>query len=580
MFVYTCFNNQSEFGYTNTQLKSGICKYFRRSESIKFNWCVAELLEFRNCENGASIITNLLNRLKILLMEDLSCLDVGIIQKGIKLLKNFENDRNNVDDIAIFCNIVNNGRRSRATSYLKSFYTFAEKSNLDGIKLNRVLKYKKNGDSLELLVLGEKLLDYIIAENDSMVKIFLEMVKLENTAGIRWRRKDGVYLFWEIMKTYFDKLDIFEFALNMFFRKSMNERNHFGVWICLLYLNRNNQKNRLDVESGDGIFVKNSYKLKLDDYVLEDYHVDRNFTLEEFRLNGAIVINEDMDMFDGEIGKLYKNEYTKIRPAVILKPKTPKNRAVIKKKSSGNDKLEFLEFAEFIDWNEFSDIIILEDGVCGGKVCCLRVVYNGQIYILKEMTKSMNYGLDYLFMDSLKKKVGLLDMNMKLIKSNGGLIKRDKQKGFRGNCELGTRENVYYCLMEYFENIGDIGKHKHLLVVDNEMRLELLLIRLFDGLFRSSDNILRNVLVNSNNELLSIDENDIFGKRSTIFNKNDWCSKKNYNNREINSVCEKLLSKLDKTKIIEMMREFGFIDKIAEFETRYDNYKEIVMAEF
>ena len=38
-------------------------------------------------------------------------------------------------------------------------------------------------------------------------------------------------------------------------------------------------------------------------------------------------------------------------------------------------------------------------------------------------------------------------------------------------------------------------------------------IRLFDGLFMSSDNILKNILVNEYGDLLSIDEGDLFGKR-------------------------------------------------------------------
>ena len=42
------------------------------------------------------------------------------------------------------------------------------------------------------------------------------------------------------------------------------------------------------------------------------------------------------------------------------------------------------------------------------------------------------------------------------------------------------------------------------------VKKEALKIRLFDGLFRSSDNIPRNILVNDMNELLSIDEGDIF----------------------------------------------------------------------
>ena len=84
-----------------------------------------------------------------------------------------------------------------------------------------------------------------------------------------------------------------------------------------------------------------------------------------------------------------------------------------------------------------------------------------------------------------------------------------------------TDQASIYCMMDYFENIGDLGKNKEFLK-DERVLKECLKIRLFDGLFRSSDNILRNILVNEEGILLSIDEGDIFGKRSAIFNKNDW----------------------------------------------------------
>ena len=51
---------------------------------------------------------------------------------------------------------------------------------------------------------------------------------------------------------------------------------------------------------------------------------------------------------------------------------------------------------------------------------------------------------------------------------------------------------------------------------------ESMKIRLFDGLFRRKDNILRNILVNSDGVVLSIDEGDIYGKIKLVFNKNDW----------------------------------------------------------
>ena len=141
------------------------------------------------------------------------------------------------------------------------------------------------------------------------------------------------------------------------------------------------------------------------------------------------------------------------------------------------------------------------------------------------MRPSFNLGRDYIFLDSLKKEFGVRDLGMIRIRSNEGLERKDlKKRTFVGNWKFGERE-VIYCMMDQFINIGDLGKHKYFLE-DDKVFKECLKIRLFDGLFRSSDNILRNILVNENGDLMSIDEGDIYGKRPLIFDKNNWFKKK------------------------------------------------------
>ena len=107
----------------------------------------------------------------------------------------------------------------------------------------------------------------------------------------------------------------------------------------------------------------------------------------------------------------------------------------------------------------------------------------------------MNYGLDYMLIDKCKSLFNLQDMNMRRIQSNRGQVKKDPSRiSFVGNVEIGTR-NCIYCMMDYWDNIGDLGKHKYK-TDDPAVKREALKIRLFDGLFRSSDNIPRNILVN------------------------------------------------------------------------------------
>ena len=136
-------------------------------------------------------------------------------------------------------------------------------------------------------------------------------------------------------------------------------------------------------------------------------------------------------------------------------------------------------------------------------------------------------------------------------------------------------------MMDYFDNIGDLGRNKDFLK-DESILKECLIIRLFDGLFRSSDNNLRNILVNKDGEILSIDEGDIYGKRDRIFNYNEWCCKKNISDSILNEVIDDILSEKEmKIKLIEKkMNIYGFSDKIDEFKTRYDDYKSIILSEW
>ena len=93
---------------------------------------------------------------------------------------------------------------------------------------------------------------------------------------------------------------------------------------------------------------------------------------------------------------------------------------------------------------------------------------------------------------------------------------------------------------------------------------------------------MRNILIDKAGELLSIDEGDIYGKRDLIFNHNDWCQKKNISDNILNEVINNILSEKDmKIKLIEKkMNEYGFSDKIDEFKTRFNDYKNIIISEW
>lgn len=540
------FNNSSYYGYQSKILKSGICKYFRRGINDKFEWCVVEMLLFGIKNKG--LVTNLLNRLKILVMEDVLYSDVSIIYNCIDILNDInvkDSIETNLIKLVMFCKIVTQGKRSRICSYVNNWWKHNEK-DLEKVKLEKVLKYKKEKDTYELLQLGELLIN---CDDDSIFDIYNKMVKMKGVYGRRFRRNDGIYLFWEIMKEKSEKR-IFDFALKMFMRKQMKERYHYGIWISLIMLygveEREITKN---VECFVEEYIEKRDKMDIsEDFVVNDWHVNKKYGLGKYVKVGALIVNETFGSFEKEVAEKYKEFYITCKEKMEMK---------------------------YIDFKEFEIIKVIEEGVCGLKKCCIIVEYKGEKYVLKEMRKG---GLDYMFVDSVKSHFNILDLKMKRIKSNKTMERIDKTKRtFCKNWKLIDKENIIYCMMKYYDNQGDAGKHKQLFKNDIEKQKELIKIRLFDGLFRSSDNIMRNILIDMDNKLISIDENDIFGKRKHIFDKHDWCKKHIDKDIIINMVDE--ITSVDKNVIIEKMKEYGFNEKIIEFEERFDNYKNIVKNE-
>jgi hypothetical protein len=652
MTVYTAFNNCGYNEYSRKVLLSGICKYYRRDIFDKFVWCISEMLLFGIHPNGKGLVTNVLNRLRILIMEELLFSSkVHKIVEAIQMVESIDNYNMTLDEVFrrvySLCKILKTREKSRTVSYFRNWFRYEGEGGMQKLyevqnyEFDQINTYKKKGDSDELLLLGENLLhvlDVLCQESKTEVteKTMKNVICLYRLflnkclkAGTRYRRKKGIYLFWEIMNAYMFRISvedpenhdlqlkwtiIYDFGLRMFFREQMAERDAFGIWMIMycLYVRqidwkkdtRNINENLLDIGYVYGYLKeRESTEVKVDeDFVVNDWHVNREFGIDKFAKVGAYVKNEkrgflSVDMFT-KMSDFYVAKKTEVANKRKSAEKTKHKRTEriqeirnmtenISHKPIKNNKL--FRDLEFVNWDDhFSNVKIFHEGVCGGKVCCIFVDYKGNRYVLKEMKKSFNYGRDYLFIDRVKKYFGVKSMNMCRIRSNKGLVKiNPKNNKYRDNCNIGDRSSdiceggkgVVYCMMDYFVNIGNVVQNKD--VRRNSMvKKELLKIRMFDGLFRSSDNIPRNILVGTDNEtLLSIDEGDIYGKRKVIFNgKGDW----DKNNIEIDMVDE-ILNEWDLKSKIPMMKKrlerFGFGIFVSEMEDRFIKYRDIILSE-
>lgn len=306
MIVHTCFNNSSIHGYKSSVLKSGICKYIRRDEPEKFKWCVMEMSQFNEHPNGKALVTNLINRLKIVLMEELSFHEIVISSFLALVLDMYDKDRSDYRLLYSFCDIVFHAKRNRCVSYQNSWWKYED---MEYVKtdLDKVLKFKKKKDTDEFLLIGENLIHFIEQKDERMFACYSKLYKCENQ-GLRWRRRDASYLWFEILETYMDTDDLkylFKFALEQFHKKSMKERYAFGNWIGLMIWKRDHLTTSLEgipyelscKEVADS-YIKNMTHLTIDDYVINDHHVNTSYGYEHFAINGAYVKDEYLDLLD------------------------------------------------------------------------------------------------------------------------------------------------------------------------------------------------------------------------------------------------------------------------------------------
>ena len=72
----------------------------------KMKWCVMEMAMFNEHPKGKGLVTNLINRLKILIMEELSFHETVISSFLILLLDMYDNKRDDYRLLYTFCDIV------------------------------------------------------------------------------------------------------------------------------------------------------------------------------------------------------------------------------------------------------------------------------------------------------------------------------------------------------------------------------------------------------------------------------------------------------------------------------------------
>ena len=643
----TCFSSISHHGYKLDILKSAMQKYLRRKEKVKMIWCVAEIYLFQvfaksEQEKKATkgIVTNMLNRLIIMMDEELLFADVRKYIILRRLMEKFEGDnRNNFIYLYKICDILVNARILRLNSDIRAFWDYRFRH--DG-------QVYKN-DDLKNIDDEASFKNFVEEFNNESPGCYYYMFKIFNggreTPGVKWfkSKKENIYKIWnylfnrKVVKENWMLRKNLEYKLGEFHKKKRGERFMWlssaimliwnakklgldkymtemeGKLILKKELKQLMPENKEEEEEIIRRVFKDRVKLEIDDYCI-DQHCSQGRIMgkgkKDWKTIGSLVVDEDKEYFVKEWRDYYRGEWKEQAEKEEKKVEPEKSRAEIRnekykriKRMRGKPNFDDLEKnLRYVDGIDESKIILCSDITCGNKVMCFE--YNGKIW--KEARKSMFYNRDYCVVDDCKELFGLKKIGMERVLSNFRIEKIDKsKKEWKNNWHkvlIGeNEEKVVYCVMNKITHCMwkvpmEIGVIKHSLVygVENggnigrnkELFKEFVKIGVYRGIFRCSDFNCRNVLVGLRNDpcakqyLVSIDEGDI-GKRLDILGgREKWIvDGLNADKRVINEILNEL-SAGSALLLVNKMKQYKFSDDLCkEVINNWNNLRKDLEAE-
>lgn len=573
----TCFSSISQSGYKLDILKSALQKYLRRRETDKMLWCLSEIYLFKklastDIERKAckGIISNMLNRLIIMMDEEMLFAEVGKYVKCMEWIEAFEkSDRNDFKLLVKICKTMIGARMLRLNSDIYSYWWKAKSVNANA-----------NVNAMECFIDA-----FENGSNECYYWAFV-LFHSEEKGKSRFRRKDAVYEIWEYL---FEKVKTdetlrvcLEMKLNQFFVKNRSERH---IWlssaISIVLHKENIDRKEWDIEVTDkdvAELFRDRKRLKIDDYAI-DMHCSAGRQLgkehADFALIGCMVVGEDKEYYNEEWRALYRD--LKVNPSKYgigkSKPK-PKQKQDVPMLTCAD--MRFMDGSEIKE----EEIRICMEKTCGNKVMCFE--YNGKIW--KESRKSFEYNKDYELVDKCKDMFGLKKIGMERLLSNFRIEKIDKKKSeWTNNWRKIMCDSVVYCCMR---KVGDgmnisESKEKKKILMKRETAKEIAKIALFRGIFRVTDFNLRNILLDGDGSIVSIDEGDI-GKRKTIFGGRDKWLKKYLTEDVMKEAYSEIIDNKDEKKmdIRVIMKEFKYNDEvICGVERNFDGLEQTLKDE-
>lgn len=575
-------------------VKSGIQKYIRRGNLEKAIWMTIELDLFSKLDGGKgeSIRTNMINRIKVILVEEI--FDWSVLQNVFVWIRKWQLNRSNENKSRFYLlNIVKCLVESKKIRIISDSKAYLNQDNivdkLNNSKYNSLFETKNEWDNnmergvewlkpteMNNLVLKEyfsRMLYLLEKKNMNAIYWMNKIIQLDSKER-RYRRKGNVWLIWDYLLNveYVKENPIFDTTiLNLFelYKDGLSEKMLFILSAILYHILEIDWDNDMGIDPLTNSQVRQYYttnmelnKIELDDYIY-DWHCGegrkKGKNLIDFAKEGSLVENQDNRYLVPLLRELYIDWK-------VYQTSLPKN-----KKGTGKDKIKIKNTTTilendlendlpFVSWDEFQNIKLCMENTCGNKVMCMEASYKGREVVIKEMNQGFNYGRDCLIVDESKELFGLTKIGIERVRCDQIMRKIDKKKlSWVGNCHLIEKPNTIYLIMNKFNgNILNQTKNWHL---NNSLLKQYCKIGLFRGLFLVTDFNTRNVLLNPNTmELCSIDENNI-GNRKDILGKDK--SKFNNNPDIVKEVIEEIIADSEnKLKTIKkIMEKYQLVDK-------------------
>ena len=485
----TCFSSVSHHGYKLDMLKSGMQKYLRRREFEKMTWCIMEIFKFelwaedeKEKKMCKGIISNLLNRIIVMMDEELLFCEVQNYLILRKFIEMFESDRKNGGKfLVLICRTLVNSRLLRRASDIRAYWDYR-------------IRFGTEKDTVELSdeEYFNKFVECFERKDDECFKWMFKIFNGNKKGNVmRFRRKDNIYMIWEYLfsrknvKCLNGYKELLEYKLREFYKLNRGERFMFLVNSIDLVMKCDGKENvfvnihvsqiRKELDKYEKDFVE-MYNYSMLYWNIDDYAIDmhtsegrkRGKNRKDFALEGSIVVNEDTEFLVKEWREFYIKEKLE-NPVRSKKKRWEGKKKVEEKKDSEAEVAEILltlnpekveekkeevkisreeirmekykrikkirgkpnfddleKDLEFVDSKtiDVNKIKLCSDITCGNKVMCFE--YQGKIW--KEGRKSMNYNRDYCVLDECKEIFGLEKIGMKRVLTNFRIEKQDRTK--------------------------------------------------------------------------------------------------------------------------------------------------------